>query len=185
MPNVAPAPLLVRRACRAVALLLIGAALAGAMSASRAESDSRWTFVTDFAATSTWPAGRISLDLGNIRRRGSHIEVWESTSFAASARAAAGGGSRYGLPETRTLWAIRCRRGTLAVVTSSATGAFPPREERLQFRTPAPGSAAAEVVARACAVVPSVDADSEPAGRRRLEIPPVLIDADADEQDER
>ena len=83
--------------------------------------------------------GKLSIDLDTLRRRGGHYEIWSHLTFPGEE-----------MNERRTLWALRCRTGTMAKILEAHEGQFSPRESPLRFYLPSPESASAALIAEAC-----------------------------------
>lgn len=178
-------PFAAKRLCRALLCSLTLAGTAGA--------DERWLYLGDSAPSMSWPAAQISIDLASLRERGRRHEIWERTLFMPEPSQQWTWLPGDGPPERRTLWAIRCSRMAMAVITRGLAGSFEPRAEKLQYYVPAPGSADAAVLEATCGRIrrPAADAEAPPeplpedqrAAWRILERPPpVFIDVE-DEDD--
>lgn len=164
-------------------------ALTLALSVGGARAENHWVELAQIAASSTSSAATVFIDRDSIRWRGRHFEIWEMTRYQPLTRQTRLGPMVRNFPETRTLWAVRCPRRSIALVILGSDGVFHPREERLKFQVPAPGSAAAMIVEVLCDELklrPPVEAVAEqaaladnPAGKRRLlELPPTMVDDD-------
>ncbi|MFC5299778.1 hypothetical protein [Azospira restricta] len=177
--------------CRRSALLC-ALALAGAAGVAGAEE--RWLYLGDIAPTMSWPTGQVSIDLASLRERGRRHEIWERTLYLPEPAQQWTWLPGDGPPERRTLWAIRCSRAAMAVITRGLSGSFEPRAEVLRYYVPAPGSADGAVLEATCARVRRTAPATEPqppeplpedqrAAWRILERPPpVFIDLE-DEDD--
>ncbi len=168
-------------------LLLCGVAFA-------APAGERWLHLGDTAATPTWPAGQVSIDLDSLRQRGRRHEIWERTIYLPEASQQWTWLPGDGPPERRTLWSIRCARSAMAIITRGLSGAFEPRPEKLQYYVPAPGSADAAVLEATCSRIwrtlpPTAAGPAEPlpddlrAAWRILERPPSTFIDEEDEDD--
>jgi len=162
------------------------------LPAAAAGDDARWLHLGDTAATATWPAGHISIDVSSLRRRGQRLEVWERTLYLPDPVRQWTWLPEDGPPERRTLWSIRCPRSAMAILTRGLSGSFAPRSEKPTYYVPAPGSADAAVLEAACSLQPPPAAVAAPAppplpadqesAWRQLERPPTLaVDDDDDE----
>lgn len=154
----------------------------------------RWQFLGETAATPTWPAGQLSIDVGSLRQRGSRHEIWERTVYTPTPSQQWTWLPEDGPPERRTLWSIRCGRSAMAIVTRGLAGAYEPRPEKLKYYVPAPRSADAAVLEAACGHIrnlppPPVATQPEPlpddrhAAWRILERPPASF-IDEEEEDD-
>ena len=163
-----------------------------ALLAGQADAGERWVHVADIRHPVTGTAGIVSLDLGSLRKRGQHYEIWERIVFAGDAGPAAvqaGDTPRKKL----TLWAVRCRPGEMAMVVEGGGGSFGPRAASPEFHVPAPDSSEVVILAVACTEARRVEAALRPAlteertpgkssSTRGLEQPPSLLDEDGDRE---
>ncbi|MBK1681324.1 hypothetical protein [Rhodocyclus tenuis] len=155
-------------------------------------ADDRWVYVGDLQLPTTRATGKLSLNLASLRRRGQHYEIWERVVFEVDAAKRFITLASDAVPERRKLWAIRCRSGSLAVVTEGEPGAFEPRAEKLAFYVPAPTSADAAVIDIACSEARRLAAEQrtptvsdDDAKKPALAFPPSLFESDGlDEADE-
>lgn len=170
---------------------LFGGALILALSAAGASAEGQWIELAEISASTTSSAAKVFIDLGSVRRRGRHFEVWELTRYQPITRDTRLGTMVRTLPETRTLWAIRCPWRSIGLVTVSSDGVFHPREERVKYQVPAPGSPASLIVEKLCdemklkvpeEPVPERTMRASNTGRKLLplELPPTIAEADDD-----
>jgi hypothetical protein len=108
----------------------------------------RWVYLGDVKVQDSPARGRLSVNLDSLRKRARHYEIWERIVVEEDPRRPAATGTP---PEQMTLWAIRCRFGEMAKVTSGSAGSFEPRAEPLRFYSPRPGSPGAGVIEATCA----------------------------------
>lgn len=155
--------------------------------AGHAGAGERWLYLGDAMPSSTWQASKVSLDLNSLRRRGRHYEIWERSVFDLDEAQRWTWLPDERFPERRSLWAIRCKRGAMALVTTGVAGSFEPRPEKLQYYVPVPATAGLAIIEAACAelrrispepaAVPEIALpDDPPLARRILERPPLLVD---------
>lgn len=129
-------------------LAALGWALTTLSGSPRAESN--WLYLGDSEPSATWPTGQVSIDLGSLHRRGKHHEIWERTVFQLDASQRWTWLPSEDQPERRSLWALRCSRQAMALVSWGFAGTFEPRAEKLQYFVPAPGSAYSAILAASC-----------------------------------
>jgi hypothetical protein len=171
-------------------LLRAGTLLCGLLAGKAGAEEDRWTELAEIAASSLSPAAQVAIDLDSIRWRRKHLEIWERTRYQPLTRQTRYGTMVRNFPETRTLWAIRCPQRAIAIVALSSEGTFLPREERLNYQVPAPGSPGAMIVEKLCdemklrppeEVGPARPVADDPARRKwLLELPPTLANDDDD-----
>lgn len=166
------------------------------MLAAAAAADGRWLYLGDTAPGFSWPAAQLSIDLDSLRERGRHHEIWERKVYLLEPGQEWLWQASDGPRERRTLWAIRCSRAAMAVVTRGLAGSFEPRPDKLRYYVPASGSADSAVLEATCgrvgkAATPVAEAAPEAlpddlrAAWRVLERPPpAFIEAADDEDDE-
>lgn len=132
-------------------------------------AEERWVHLGEVQLPAMRETGKIDLNLGSLRRREHHYEIWERTIFAADAahqREATAGAD---MSERLTLWAIRCRQGAMAKITERLAGSFEPRTESLRFYVPAPDSSGAAIIDVACSEVRRGATENKSPGVRRKE----------------
>ena len=115
------------------------AALSLLLPSSISFSDQQRTWLGDITPLSGGTPGKLSISLDSLRPRGGHYEIWSHITFPGEET-----------HERRTLWALRCRTGTMAKILEAHEGQFTPRESPLRFYLPAPESAGAALIAEAC-----------------------------------
>lgn len=172
--------------------LLLAASAGLVFVCAGAFAEDRWVHVGDLQLPTTRATGKLSLNLASLRRRGPHYEIWERVVFEVDAAKRFITLASDAVPEHRKLWAIRCRSGSLALVTEGEPGAFEPRAEKLAFYVPAPTSSDAAVIDIACsearrlaAEQRTAPASAEDANKPALAFPPSLFENDGlDETDE-
>jgi len=154
-------------------------------------ADDRWVHVGDLQLPTTRATGKLSHNLASLRRRAQHYEIWERVVFEVDAAKRFITLASDAVPERRKLWAIRCRSGSLAVVTEGEPGTFAPRAETLAFYVPARTSSDAAVIDIACAEARRLVAEQRAApaslagAPKPLAFPPSLFESDGlDEADE-
>lgn len=178
-------------AMRAIALPLLLLPLF-ALAPFPAAALDRWVYLGDVRVRDTPARGRMSINLDSLRKRTRHYEIWERVVVDEEKR----NGAAEAPPDQMTLWAIRCRFGEMAKVTSGSAGQFEPRADPLRFYSPRPGSPGASVIDVTCtearrlaaelrALQPQAPAPrSNPFAPDNLQQPPSIFDDNAFEYGE-
>lgn len=165
--------------------------LSGPVSANE-----NWVYLGELEFPAARSTGKLSLNLGSLRSRKQHHEIWERIVFEPDPvrQSLALAGEK--VPERLTLWAIRCRREAMAKLTEGVANSFEPRPEFPRFYVPSPASAGASVIETTCAEVlrrvgekRALQATDEPQKKSSapatFDSPPSIADSDDfDEGDE-
>lgn len=142
-----------------------------------------WLELGDFMHWESRAKGRLSINLATLHPRSQHLEIWDRINFTDIRH------QPFLLPgesrsEVRTLWALHCRTGEIAKVTSSNSDDFEPRSSHLKYYVPPPNSIAANVLVASCEVAAQKTAESKAQLQSRPDTIEVLFNDDAlDESD--
>lgn len=154
-------------------------------------ADEAWVYIGDLQMVKSLARGKLSLNIDSLRRRATHYEIWERLVYEPDpARPASEWAEE--MPDRHTLWAVRCRSGSLAKITERIAGAVEPRTELPRFYVPLPSSSGAAVIETTCTEVrrrananKPVKAEEPVTAAPGLDRPPSIFDGDsfADDDD--
>lgn len=150
-------------------------------------AEENWVYLGELQLPTTRATGKLSLNLGSLRSRKQHHEIWERIVFEPVRKSFALPSDNQ--PERLTLWAIRCRVGAMAKLTEGVANSFEPRPESPRFYVPSPASAGASIIETTCAEVrrrvserramqDTETSKEKPAQRNNFDAPPSIFDTD-------